>query len=77
MRQDNNRLAEQRDEDLKSLHMEEDNFRCFEDFIRTWTEQKEMELRRIQLMPVQSVIRIENEENMNVEQQLQETVIAK
>lgn len=57
--------------------MEEENFRCFEAFIRTWTEQKEMELRRIQLMPVQSVINIENGENQNVEQHIQETVIAK
>ncbi|XP_037822353.1 uncharacterized protein LOC119610983 [Lucilia sericata] len=78
LRQDNNRLAEQRDADLKSLHLEEENFRCFETFIRIWTEQKEMELRRVQLMSEQNVISIENEENQNVEQhQLQETVTAK
>ncbi|XP_065355838.1 uncharacterized protein LOC135950234 [Calliphora vicina] len=77
LRQDNNRLSEQRDADLKCLHMEEENFRCFETFIRIWTEQKELELRRVQLMSEQSVISIENEENQSVEQQLQETVVAK
>ncbi|KNC24249.1 hypothetical protein FF38_13693 [Lucilia cuprina] len=76
LRQDNNRLAEQRDADLKSLHLEEENFRCFETFIRIWTEQKEMELRRVQLMSEQNVISIENEENQNVEQhQLHETAV--
>lgn len=77
IRQDNNRLAAQRDEDLKSLHLEEENFRCFETFVRIWTEQKEFELNRIKLLTQTNDLNIENEENHNVEQNLPETVAAK
>ncbi|GBP00481.1 hypothetical protein EVAR_67271_1 [Eumeta japonica] len=77
LRQENYFLAEQRDADIKCLHMEEANFKCFEEFIRTWTEQKEIELQRVKLMANQDAKSIENEENLNVEQQLKATIIAK
>ena len=77
IREDNNRLAAQRDEDLKSLQLEEENFRCFETFVRIWTEQKEFELNRIKLLTQTNDLNIENGENHNVEQNLPETVTAK
>lgn len=77
IRQDNNRLAAQRDEDLKCLHLEEENFRCFETVIRIWTEQKEMELNRVKLLIPPNDVNNENEENENVGQKLPDTVVAK
>ncbi|KAM7352777.1 uncharacterized protein ACRADG_005161 [Cochliomyia hominivorax] len=82
LRLDNNRLAEQRDADLKRLQLEEENFQNFEKFIRIWTEQKEADLRRVKLMAEKTVVSIENAENHNMEQQqqsqqqLQEAVVA-
>lgn len=66
LRLDNKRLAEQRDADLKRLHLEEINFQNFETFIRIWTEQKESELRRVQMLLNETKdVSMENEENVN------------